>query len=342
MADPAVAADPDELTRVLQEYGRAQERFEALGGYTNEHKVEAVRQGLGFGPDWYDVEVGMLSGGEKKLVNLARILIKMPDLLLLDEPDNHLDMEAKVWLEQYIQSYPGTVIIISHDRHLLDRAVKKIFELEDGKVFVYAGNYSFYFEERQHRLIRQQELYEVQRGEIKRLETSMRQLKGWAKLSDKFATRAEDMAKRVERARQESVDRPILLRDRIKVNLDSDRSGKKVLEVKGLSKSLDGRELFQPFDLTVLYGERVGIVGANGSGKTTLLRTMMAMLPADTGSVKIGASVIVGYYAQEQETLPFDSTPLGFVRRLKPMNEPQAISFLRRLLFSIADSHTPI
>src|SRR5579884_3993514 len=342
MADPEIAGDEEALTAILEEYGRAQERFEVLGGYTLEHKVEAVLHGLGFGPDWYDIEVGMLSGGEKKLVNLARILIKTPDLLLLDEPDNHLDLEAKAWLEQYIRSYPGAVLVISHDRQLLDRAVKKIFELEDGKISVYAGNYSYYFEERQHRLQKQYELYTVQQGEIKRLEASMRQLKGWAKLNDKIAGRAEDMAKRVERARQEAVDRPIVIRDKIKVNLDADRSGKKVLEVTGLSKSFDRRVLFQPFDLTVLYGERVGIVGANGSGKTTLLKTMLDMLPADTGEVKIGASVVVGYYAQEQETLPFESTPLDFVRRLKPMTEPRAISFLHGLLFSLDDMHTPI
>jgi len=342
MADPEVVADTDLMTEILDEYGKAQERFEALGGYTLEHKVEAVLHGLGFGPAWYDQEVGLLSGGEKKLVNLARILIKAPDLLLLDEPDNHLDLEAKVWLEQYIHSYPGTVLIISHDRQLLDHAAKKIFELEDGKISVYPGNYSYYFEERQRRLLKQYELYSIQQDEIKRLEASMRQLKGWSKVNDKFATRAEDMAKRIERAKQEGVDRPILIRDKIKVNLDPDRSGKKVLEVKGLSKSFDGRLLFEPFDFTILYGERVGIVGANGSGKTTLLKTMMEMMPSDTGSVKIGASVVVGYYAQEQETLPFDSTALDFVRRIKPMNEPQAISFLHGLLFSFEDIHTPI
>jgi len=342
MADPEVVADADLMTEILDEYGKAQERFEALGGYTLEHKIEAVLHGLGFGPAWYDQEVGSLSGGEKKLVNLARILIKAPDLLLLDEPDNHLDLEAKVWLEQYIQSYPGTVLIISHDRQLLDHAARKIFELEDGKISVYPGNYSYYFEERQRRLLKQYELYSIQQDEIKRLEASMRQLKGWSKVNEKFATRAEDMAKRIERAKQESVDRPVLIRDKIKVNLDPDRSGKKVLEVKGLSKSFDGRHLFEPFDFTILYGERVGIVGANGSGKTTLLKTMMEMMPSDTGSVKIGASVVVGYYAQEQETLPFDSTALDFVRRIKPMNEPQAISFLHGLLFSFEDIHTPI
>ncbi|TMD56976.1 MAG: ABC-F family ATP-binding cassette domain-containing protein [Chloroflexi bacterium] len=342
MADPAVAADPDELTRVLQEYGRAQERFEALGGYTNEHKVEAVLHGLGFGPAWYDVEVGSLSGGEKKLVNLARILIRMPDLLLLDEPDNHLDLEAKAWLEQYIQSYPGTVLIISHDRQLLDRAVKKIFELEDGRISSYAGNYSYYFEERQRRLQKQYELYTLQQDEIKRLEGVWRQYQGWAKVNDKFATKAEDTLKRIERIKKDAVNKPILMRDKIKVNLDADRSGKKVLEISGLSKAYDGRVLFRPFDFTMLYGERVGIVGANGSGKTTLLKTMLDILPADSGTVKIGASVVAGYYAQEQETLPFDSTPLDFIRRIKPMNEPQTISFLSGLLFSYDDIRTPI
>ncbi len=342
MADLAIAAEPQAMDRVLQAYGRAQERFEASGGYTLSHEVETVLHGLGFTPEQYNLEVGILSGGEKKLVNLARILLQAPDLLLLDEPDNHLDLGAKAWLEQYIRDYSGTVLIISHDRRLLDRVVKKIFELEDGRISAYFGNYSSYFVERQHRLLKQHELYNLQQDEIKRLEASMHQLKEWAKMNPKFAGRAESMAKRVERAKQVAVERPVMTRDKIKINLDADRSGKKVLEVKGLSKSIDGRMLFRPFDLTMLYGERVGIVGANGSGKTTLLRTMMDIIPADSGSVKIGASVVTGYYAQEQETLPFDSTPLDFVRRLKAMNESQAISFLRGLLFSHRDIYTTI
>ena len=342
MADPAIANDADELERVLEEYSKAQERFDALGGYTMEHSVEEVLHGLGFGPEWYDLEVGALSGGEKKLVNLARILLKTPDVLLLDEPDNHLDLNAKVWLEQYIRSYPGTVMIISHDRRLLDGAVKKIYELEDGKISSYAGNYSFYFEERQRRLQQQFELYTRQQDEIKRLEGIWRQYQGWAKLNGKFATKAQDTLKRIERIKQVGVSKPVMVRDKIKVNLDADRSGKKVLEVKGLSKSYEGRTLFKPFDFTIVYGERVGIVGNNGSGKTTLLKTMLDLLPADSGAVKIGASVVVGYYSQEQETLPIDNTPLDFIRRIKPMSEPQAIAFLSGLLFSYNDIHTPI
>jgi ATP-binding cassette subfamily F protein 3 len=342
MSDPEIAADSDKMTAVLEKYGKAQERFDALGGYTLEHRVEAVLTGLGFHPSEYQQEVGELSGGEKKLVNLARILLQMPDLLLLDEPDNHLDLDAKAWLEQYIQNYPGTVMIISHDRQVLNRAVKKIFELEDGKISEYFGNYSYFFEERQNRLLKQYEMYSLQQDELKRLEASFYQLREWARMNPKFAGRAESMAKRVERIKEQLIQRPVLVRERIKVDLDADRSGKKVLEAKDLSKSLGGRVLFQPFDLTILYGERVGIVGANGSGKTTLLKTLMGMIPADSGSVKVGPSVVSGYYAQEQETLPFDQTPIEFIRRLKPVGESRAIAILRRLLFTYRDMHNPI
>lgn len=342
MSDPDIASDAEAMEQVLDEYSHVQERYEALGGYTAGHRAEAVLSGLGFAEYEFDIEVGSLSGGEKKLVNLARILIERPDLILLDEPDNHLDMYAKAWLEHYIQGYPGTVMIISHDRHLLDRTVKKVFELEDGEISSYAGNYTYFVAERKRRLIKQQEQYSLQQEEIKRLENSMHHLKEWAKMNPKFAGRAEYMAKRVEKAKQDAVDKPILVRDKMKVGLDADRSGKKVLEIKNLSTAINGYTLFEPFDLTILYGERVGIVGANGSGKTTLLKTMLDLLPATTGTVKIGASVVVGYYAQEQETLPFQSTLIDFVRRLKNMTEPQAIAFLRGLLFSYADIHTPI
>ena len=342
MATPEIASDPDAMTAVLEAYGEAQERFETMGGYMVEHKTKSVLTGLGFAAEQYQQTIGSLSGGEKKIVNLARILVQTPDLLLLDEPDNHLDMQAKDWLEQYIRDYPGTVLIISHDRHLLDHTINKIFQLEDGAIDIYHGNYSYYVEERQKRLLQRYEYYMNQKDEIKRLEASLVQLREWARLNDKFAGRMHSMEKRIERIKEELAERPVLERNKIKVNLDSERSGKKVLVVKGLSKTLGDRQLFALFDLTILYGERVGIVGANGSGKTTLLKTLLAMLPPDTGTIKIGASVSAGYYAQEQETLPFDSTPLDFVRRLKRITESQAIAVLRRLLFSYRDMHTTI
>ena len=151
-----------------------------------------------------------------------------------------------------------------------------------------------------------------------------------------------NMEKRIERIKENLIQKPVLDRNKIKVNLDPEHSSKKVLEAKGLSQSIDGRLLFKPFDLTVLYGERIGIVGENGSGKTTRLKTLLNLLPATQGTVKIGPSVVPGYYAQEQETLPFESTPINFVCRLKKISESQAIALLSRLLFSYEDMHTTI
>ncbi|EFH90126.1 ribosomal protection-like ABC-F family protein [Ktedonobacter racemifer] len=342
MSSVEIMDDPERMERILSDYSVTQERYDALGGYTIEHRVEGVLCGLGFPLSEHKLPVKSFSGGEKKLINLARILLQMPDLLLLDEPDNHLDLHAKAWLEQYIRDYPGTVLIISHDRHLLDRSVNKIYELEDGEISVFAGNYSAYVAERERQLQRLQEQYTVEQKEIRRLKHSMHRLKEWAKMNPKFAGRAEYMAKRVEKLKQEAVDKPIFERDRIKVDLNGERSGKRVLEVKQLSKEIGGRLLVKPFDFTVLYGERIGIVGHNGAGKTTLLKTMMDLLPATTGTVKIGASVVTGYYSQEQETLPFESTPLDFVRRLKKLTEGQAIAFLSRFLLSVEEVRTPI
>jgi ATP-binding cassette, subfamily F, member 3 len=358
MADPRIAEDTDTMTKVLDEYGVVQEKFDLLGGYALEHKVESVLHGLGFNESQYSQQVGTLSGGEKKLVNLARLLLQMPDLLLLDEPDNHLDIEAKAWLETFIQGYPGTVLIISHDRYLLDRTVKKIFQLEDGRLDVYAGNYSYYFEERQRRLIQRQEMYTQQQDEIKRLEALLVQLRGWAKQNDKFAPRMRSMEKRVERARQEASERPVMVRGKIKLDFDSNRSGVKVLEVKGVGKTIGERVLFKPFDLIVHYRDRVGIVGANGSGKTTLLKTIVGweesgvrsqesvadsrLLTPESGTVKMGPSVVLGYYAQEQDTLPLDRTPMEYVRGIKPITEQQTIGLLRKLLFSYTDMHNTI
>ena len=264
------------MEHVLTTYTEAQERFDALGGYALEHQVEDVLNGLGFGADRYSQKVGTLSGGEKKLVSLARILLKKPDSSCSMSPTTTSTSRPKPGSRGFIRAYPGTVMIISHDRYLLEHVVKKIYELEDGQIGVYVGNYTHFVEERRQRLLKRQELYTLQRDEIKRLEVILRNLTSWAKQNPKFAPRARSMEKRVERARREAAERPVLQRDHIKVTFDSERSGVKVLELKGISKTMDGRPLFRPFDLTVLYRERVALVGPNGSGKTTLLRIIAA------------------------------------------------------------------
>jgi ATP-binding cassette subfamily F protein 3 len=307
-----------------------------------EYRVEEIVAGLGLAPAQLQQPVGTLSGGEKKLVGLGQLLLQAPDLLLLDEPDNHLDLDAKAWLEDFVRRYRGAVVVISHDRYLLDRAVGRILEVEDCRLEEYAGAYSYYVEERERRLLRRQELYKVEQDELKRLEATLRQLKSWAAMNPKFAPRAESMAKRVARMKTAAADRPILRRERITVSFDSTRSGQSVLECKQAARGIGGRELFRPFDLVVRYGERVGVVGPNGSGKTTLLRAVTGQEPLDGGSLKIGASVVLGYYAQEQETLPVDRTPLQFILSLKPMNQQQAIGVLGRLLFTYDDAFLPI
>jgi ATP-binding cassette subfamily F protein 3 len=307
-----------------------------------EYRVAEILDGLGMKPDRLEQPVGTLSGGEKKMVGLAGLLLQAPDLLLLDEPDNHLDLAAKAWLEELVQGYRGAVVVVSHDRYLLDRIANRIVEVEDCRLEEYAGSYASYAEERERRLLRRHELHKVERDEIKRLEASLRELKRWASMNDKFAPRAESMARRVERARTAAAERPILRRERIRVRFDAARSGQNVLECKQATRSVGERVLFRPFDLVVRYGERVGVVGPNGSGKTTLLRAITGQEPLDGGSLNIGASVVLGYYAQEQETLPADQTPLQFVSALRPMSQQQAVGVLQRLLFSYEDAFTPI
>lgn len=342
MAAPELAHDANALERTLGQYSRLQQRFEQLGGYDFETTLNTIFTGLGIQPDHLDRKVGTLSGGEKKIVGLARLLVQKPELLLLDEPDNHLDMERKVWLEQFIREYPGAILIISHDRYLLDRVVSRILEIEDGVMTEYAGNYSHYVEERELRLTRRHEIYKQQQDELKRMEETAKQLKLWAARNPKFAGRADSKLKMIERARDKAVERPILLRRRIEIDLEGRRGSTRALELTGVSKSYDDRKLFGSLDLLVRHGERVGIVGPNGSGKSTILKIILGEVIPDMGLVKVGPSVVIGYYAQEQETLPGEQTPLEWIRGCKAMTEQEGIVRLGRLLFTYRDMQTPI
>jgi ATP-binding cassette subfamily F protein 3 len=327
------AASDDELTAIMDGYALVLER---LDGGDDAVKGATVLAGLGFPESRGEQPIGQLSGGEKKLIGLARLLVEEPDVLLLDEPDNHLDFVAKAWLEGFVRDHRGAVAVISHDRYFIDRTANRIFELERGVISGYPGNYAAYVQEKRSRLERGAQLRELQEREFRKLKASAEQLTQWARQNPKFAPRAENMRRKLaeERERLESTPAPMLNQRQIDVAFQSERGSSLVLEAKALAKRFGEREVFAPFDLEIRHGEAVGLVGPNGSGKTTLFRLIRGEELPSGGMLRLGPSVVLGYYAQEQETLDPTATPMAVVRRLQPMAEQGAIGFLNRYLFT--------
>ncbi len=343
----AMASDlsDDALTAVMDEYGEVLARLEAGEGTTGSDSPGfRVLSGLHVPEQLWDAAIGTLSGGEKKLVALARLLVEAPEVLLLDEPDNHLDLEAKSWLERHLSERSGAVAVISHDRYFIDRVANRIFELEDGRIEVYPGNYTAFVEERRRRRERAQQLRDLDEREYKKLKASAEQLTQWARQNPKFAPRAENQRRKMEEERLRLDSAPVARLDRrqIDVEFDARRGGTMVIEGQGLEKRFGARQIVQPFDLIVRHGERVGLVGPNGAGKTTLFRLLLGIEPPSGGSVRIGAAIQPGYYAQEHETLNPRQTPMEFVRARKPFTEQQAIGCLNGLLFTRHQMLNPI
>ena len=336
------ASDDDELADILDAYGVALARLESSAGpgHNVDARVATTLRGLGLPEDRWDSAIGPMSGGERKLIGLARLVVATPDLLLLDEPDNHLDEAAKGWLERFVAGYPGAVALISHDRWFIDRAVNRIFELEDGRVEGYPGNYSAFRAEKRARLERQAQLRDLQERELKKLKASAEQLTQWARQNPKFASRAENQRRKLasERERMAATPPPILTRRTIDVDLDAERGSTIVLDAAGLAKSYGDRTIFEPFDLVIRHGEAVGLVGGNGAGKTTLVRLALHHEEPSAGRIRMGPSVVPGYYAQQQETLDPAMTPMAVVRSIKPLTEQQALSFLVSYLFDRDDA----
>jgi ATP-binding cassette subfamily F protein 3 len=337
LSDPNVYGNPKALTRALADQQKSLDEFQTLGGETYPQRVSETLIGLGLSEVDFDKPIRALSGGQKKLVGLARLLMAQPAVLLLDEPDNHLDLAGKAYLERLILEYPGAVVIISHDRYLLDAVVTHITELEDGQLFTFAGDYTSYIVDKEERLARQEELYQIQRREIARLEAARKRYAMWVIFNDKFASRLRAMESRL--ARVEKLEQPVLERRRMDLALNGWRGSNKVLELIGLRKTFGeaGRLQASPLlgvDLLVRHGERVGLIGANGAGKSVLLRIIIGQEQPDAGEVKIGPSVKVGYYAQEHETLNYEQTLIDAVRRARPITEQGAVAFLSRYLFS--------
>jgi len=288
--------DPEQAHRldsILDRFGHVQEEYEHLGGYALEAQAREVLHGLGFEDDRIDGDVGELSGGWKMRVALARVLLGRPDVLLMDEPTNHLDIESIIWLEQFLKSYSGALLMTSHDREFLNRIVGKIAEIDGGEILVYSGNYDFYERERAIRaanleaaFARQQAMFAKEQRFIERFKT--------------HAAKAAQVQSRIKAL--DKIERIELPKKRQVVKFEfrtPPRSGDQVVVIEDLHKAYGARTIYAGFSLVVRRGERWAVMGRNGAGKTTLLKMIAGATSPDAGSIRLGASLTMGYFAQQ-------------------------------------------
>ena len=319
---------PDELERLMHEHGVLSERLERAGGWETERRVETVLSGIGLDPALWDRPAETMSGGEKSRTALARELVAGHDLLLLDEPTNHLDIEGIEWIESWLKELKGAVLIVSHDRRLLDTAVDSILDLERGRVSRYPGNYSKYLALRTERFEIAMRAWEQQRQRISKEEQFIKKHMG--------SQRTAEAKGRMKKLRHvERLERPHhdLRRPNIRPPR-TERGGELVLEAKGLTGGFDGNVLFSNVDLRIGRGQRIGVVGPNGAGKTTLLRLLAGITAPLSGTVESGHGASVGYYDQDTSILHDDLTPYGEIRRLEPnMTDLEIRSHLALVLF---------
>lgn len=334
MGEPDVYGDPRELNRVLAKHQRLLADYERLDGDRYEARIKEALTRLGFEQDSWAQPLIQLSGGQKKLVLLARLAVQRPRLLLLDEPDNHLDITYKVYLEKFINSYPGCVVVISHDRYLLDDVASHIAELDGGRLTLYQGNYSAYSRERELRRLRQQQLYAAQQKEIARIEAAIARFEKWAAMvvnerHIKQARSRRKMLEKMERVEKVSSSRAMSL------ELEGWRGSKKVIELRDVNKTFaDGTTLWQGLNMTIWHNERVGLVGPNGAGKSMLLRQLLDPESVSGGEIRLGPSIQIGYYDQEHENLDYDRTLIEEIRLAAALSQEAAVAFLNRFLFS--------
>ena len=321
-------ADGD--VRSLEQYGRLTAEFERLGGYDCEHRIAAVVHGLGI-VALQDRSVAALSGGEKNIVALAKILLQEPDILLLDEPANHLDFEGLEWLENFLKDCDRTVVLVSHNRYLLDRVVQRVFEIEDRKLTEYGGNYSTYRAAKMKNLLVQRASYDDQQKEIERLEIMIERFKLWGQ--HHYAKNKQRMLDRMER-----IDKPDLDRQGIDPHFAlAQRSGRIALELKGYAKAYGDQVLFENADLHLAFGDRVALLGPNGTGKTSLFKDIVERAAWDHPTLRLGPKIRIGYYAQEHETLNPENSIMDEIRQQGGVSPDQAFALLSRFLFERED-----
>ncbi len=339
-ADPAYYTQPGRLARLLDQQEKLLDAYNQLGGPGLEGQVRALLTAIGFDDHEITLPVEHLSGGQKKLLGLARIMVGRPDILLLDEPDNHLDLDGKAMLSKLIETFPGSVIIVSHDRYFLDMVVDEILEVDNGRIEQFKGNYSEYVFEKERRLQRQAVLFQAQQKEISRLEQAAKRLLMWGKVYDnpKFSNRGKNILKRLDRL--ERIDKPQLQADQIEISLGGWRGSEKVLEIKTLSKGFptpDGKSIemiLQNINIELRYSDRVGMIGPNGAGKSLLIRMILRQNQPDSGSIYLGPSITTAYYAQEFETLDPKLSLLETICKAGNFSESRGVAFLKKYLFT--------
>lgn len=325
----------EDVDRMLDQLHRMQEEYERKDGYSYKSEINGILNSMAFTEDFYNKKISTLSGGERTRLSLACLLLKKPDLLLLDEPTNHLDIGTIKWLEQYLKSYKGTIVLISHDRYFLDQTINKIFEVENHKLYIYEGNYSSFAEKKRQRLDDEMRKFDQQQKEIDRQEEIIRRFKQHG--TEKLAKRAQSREKQL--AKMELVDRPSVQNGKMKIHFKQNfKSGNDVLKGEDLSMSFghgqNKKNLFTDVEFDIKRGERICIVGPNGVGKTTLLKILMQDLEPDEGYLKIGHNVSFGYYDQGQKQLNPGNTVFEEMKdSYRLYSDPEMRSILGRFLF---------
>ena len=341
LADPRLASDLDAMTRALAHQERLLARWSEAGG--DRAEGEALGHLRALGVAFAGVPTRELSGGQRKLVALAACLARRPDVLLLDEPEAHLDMARREQLGELLADFAGAVVMVSHDRHLLDQTVSEIAELDRGTVRMWPGAYSAYAVARRLELERQRQAYVTQQKEIARLEDAVRRFRHWAHIRVNERAAKQARVKQMQIDRMEKVERPVLERRRMALALRSgSRGGQRVLALEGVDASYGDDPVLLDVDLVVARGERVGVVGPNGGGKTTLLRILAEDLAPGAGPRWAGDGITVGYLSQAAGALPDEATVLDALRAGRSLAEDAAVRLLMGFLFDYEQCRRPV